>query len=149
MKEEERGTPKRQRDTEAARASGTQNIIFGSLCEHPRQSLSLPSNCERRATPSGVVEHNLAAAALQDKPGLLRRARSALFLAPLCSSTYATRTIKNVISRRSVFTVFIISDIICVKWQLPFHGSSSPLLYYHCRWREARLNALRALRFSV
>lgn len=54
----------RQRDTESARARGTQNIIFGSLFEHLCQSLSLPSNCERRATPSGIVEHNLAAAAL-------------------------------------------------------------------------------------
>ncbi len=76
-KRKERYT-KRQRDTEAERAKGTQNIIFGSLSKHPRQSLSLPSNCERRATPSGIVEHNLAAAAPQDKPGLLHWARSGL-----------------------------------------------------------------------
>ncbi|CAB1434473.1 unnamed protein product [Pleuronectes platessa] len=45
------------------------HYFWQPLRAYPRQSLSLPSNCEG-ATPSDIVEHNLAAAALQDKPGI-------------------------------------------------------------------------------
>lgn len=92
------GKSKKQ-DTTAAGARGIQNIIFGSFSKRARQSLSLPSNCERTATPSSIVEHNLAAAALKDMPVLSWRARSTLF-GPLGSSTYATVLPKNVISQQ-------------------------------------------------
>lgn len=59
----DRGVKQGAADVEADRARETQNVSFGSLSKHPRQSLSLPSNCEG-ATPSNIVEHKLAAVAL-------------------------------------------------------------------------------------
>lgn len=53
----------RRHDVTADSARRTQNIVSGSLSQHPRQSLSLSSNRERMAALSSVVEHNLAAAA--------------------------------------------------------------------------------------
>lgn len=146
-KRKERYT-KRQHDIETERARGTQNIIFGSLSKPPRQSLSLPSNCERRATPSGIVEHNLAAAALQDKPGLLHWARSGL-LALSVLLPMQLYCLKNVISRWSVFTVFIIWGLICVKWQLPFFSSSSTLSRHQCLRLKIHFNAFHTLKFSL
>lgn len=82
--EKEREVHQRQHDTAPVRARGTQNIISGSLSKHPCQSLSLPSSCERRTTPTSIVEHNLAAAALSQVHAF----------SPLSCPTYATVSAK-------------------------------------------------------
>lgn len=108
------------------RARRTQNIIFGSFSEHPRQSLSLPSNCERMTTPSSIVEHNLAAAALQDMSALFHCARSMLFGSLLLYILYANACLKchcTVICEECC-SQFSFCDLISTKSQLPFSNSS-------------------------
>lgn len=77
----------KRHDITADRTRATQNVVSGSSFQHPRQSLSLSSNCERTAALSSVVEHNLASVVKwQDMPALLNWARPMLSGTP--SSSY-------------------------------------------------------------
>lgn len=77
----------KRHDITADSTRATQNVVSGSSFQHPRQSLSLSSNCERTAALSSVVEHSLAAVVKwQDMPALLNWARPMLSGTP--SSSY-------------------------------------------------------------